>query len=187
MKIWIYLDGQQQGPFTMEELLDKPVDENTKVWFEGLPKWYPAGTLEQLKPLFDGTMAGKQHDEERSLSETEPMEEKTVEIVEAAGETVAEEKETVINRYAPGQRYQAPNNSSKPCPPTYIGWTVFLTVCCCSPFSLAGLIASICVTSYYNGGRIDKARKASEVAAWMVMIAIATGMISLILMSSLLS
>lgn len=56
MKIWIYTDGCQQGPFTLEELLDKPVTPETKVWFAGLPKWYPAGTLEELRPLFDGSL-----------------------------------------------------------------------------------------------------------------------------------
>ncbi len=43
----------------MEELLDMPVDENTKVWFEGLPKWYPAGCLNEMKPLFDGSLAAR--------------------------------------------------------------------------------------------------------------------------------
>ena len=49
MKIWIYLEGRQQGPFQLEELKDLPVTEETKVWFAGLPKWYPAGVIPELK------------------------------------------------------------------------------------------------------------------------------------------
>jgi len=45
MKVWVYLDGRQQGPFEFEQLLDLPVDENTKVWYEGLPRWCAAGEL----------------------------------------------------------------------------------------------------------------------------------------------
>ena len=68
MKIWIYVDGRQQGPFELEELLDKPVTESTKVWFEGLPKWYPAGYLDELRPLFDGSLARKLNDDKNEES-----------------------------------------------------------------------------------------------------------------------
>ena len=49
MKIWVYLDGRQQGPYELEELFDLPVDENTKVWFDGLPRWCAAGEIEELR------------------------------------------------------------------------------------------------------------------------------------------
>ena len=203
MIVWVFLNGQQQGPFTMEELLDMPVDENTKVWFEGLPKWYPAGCLNEMKPLFDGSLAARvaasghaapaaadSHaptDASRfEASEVREAEEAT----EVAEKVAAEEGREVAEaapqpRYAPGRRYVAAAHPDEPCPPTYLGWTVFLTICCCSPVSIAGLIASICVTSYYNGGKLDRARKASEVTAWLVMIAIALGMIPVMLMSAL--
>lgn len=176
MKIWIYINGAQEGPYTLEELLDKPVDENTKVWFEGLPKWYAAGSLDEMKPLFDGSLAG------RTSAATPEADTEVTEISEPA----VEEVEVVVEeapRMAPGRRYIPARRPDKPCPPTYLGWTIFLTVCCCSPVSLASLVASICVTSYYNNGRLDRARKASEVAAWLVMAAIALGFLPVMLMS----
>ena len=57
-------------------------------------------------------------------------------------------------------------------------------ICCCSPVSLAALVSSICVSSYYNSGQLKKAKKASEVSAWLIMIAIALGMIPVMLMSA---
>ncbi|MCM1068124.1 MAG: CD225/dispanin family protein [Muribaculaceae bacterium] len=183
MKIWIYINGQQEGPYSLEELLDKPVDENTKVWFEGLPKWYPAGCLDEMKPLFDGSLVAKAKDAQSTPSE-EP--ERSAEEQEAVVEERVEEEvvaEEPLARYAPGRRYTPAARPDKPCPPTYLGWTIFLTVCCCSPVSLASLVASICVTSYYNNGRMDRARKASEVAAWLVMAAIALGFLPVMLMS----
>lgn len=51
--------------------------------------------------------------------------------------------------------------------------------------SLGALVASICVTSFYQGGNVEKARKASEVAAWLIMIAIALGFFPVMLMSSI--
>ncbi|MCH5222004.1 MAG: CD225/dispanin family protein [Muribaculaceae bacterium] len=186
MKIWIFLDGQQQGPFSLEELLDKPVDQNTKVWFEGLPKWYPAGSLDELRPLFDGSLAHnaneindterQQNDADNTLSETSQLEVNNGEVSAA--------ENTPTSKYAPGTFIRPKNLPDEPCPPTYIGWSIFLTICCCSPISLAGLVASICVSTFYNNGRIDRARKASEIAAWLIMVAIALGIIPVMLMSA---
>lgn len=189
----------------MEELLDMPVDENTKVWYEGLPKWYPAGYLDEMRPLFDGSLAARvaasghaadaaadtdtsadaPASSGASTSLITPDEDVRVVTDVREAEEVREVAEAAPQpRYAPGRRYVRPQQPDKPCPPTYLGWTIFLTVCCCSPVSLAGLVASICVTSYYNNGKLDRARKASEVTAWLVMIAIALGMIPVMLMSA---
>lgn len=191
MKIWIYINGAQEGPYELEELLDKPVDENTKVWFEGLPKWYPAGSLEELRPLFDGSLVRKPYSDD-DAAEAEVVE-KVEKADDAESEPAAQSESAVdeeparnfASKYAPGRRYMPSQQSGEPCPPTYLGWTVFLTVCCCSPLSIGALVASVCVSSYYNSGKLDRARKASEVAAWLIMIAIALGMIPLILMSAL--
>ncbi len=186
MKIWVYLDGRQQGPFEMEQLLDMPVDENTKVWFEGLPKWYPAGSLPQMRPLFDGSLLHRDPEEHVHVEvyQEEPVpgletEEDTTELRE---DTKAEEP-APQGKYAPGRRFDRRELPDEPCPTTYLGWTIALTICCCSPVSLAALIASIFVTSYYNQGKVDKARKASEVAAWLIMVAVALGFFPVMLMS----
>lgn len=170
MKIWIYVDGRQEGPYTLEELLDKQINENTKVWFEGLPKWYPAGSLEQLRPLFDGTIARQQAQQEID------------EVIEETTTTEPEPHSTVS--YQPYKPYQ-PQAPEEPCPPTFIGWTIFLTICCCSPISIAALAASICTSVFYNNCNLAKAKKASEITEWLIMIAIALGFIPVVLMSML--
>ncbi|MBD5216626.1 MAG: DUF4339 domain-containing protein [Bacteroidales bacterium] len=173
MKVWVYLDGRQQGPFEFEQLLDMPVDQDTKVWFEGLDKWYPAGTLEQMRPLFDGSLTAVRNAHTEPETETAREVTEVIEIAEQpAGATAA----------AAAALHRQPD---EPCPPTYLGWSIFLLICCCSPLSLAAVIASICTSSYYGRGRLDSARKASEVAAWLVMISIALGLIPVILMSCL--
>lgn len=188
MKIWIYIDGRQEGPYSMEELLDKPVDENTKVWFEGLAKWYPAGALAEMRPLFDGSLLADACKAPESMADAEMSDDTVSQAESVAEEPVAEEVVLEIRpaaRFAPGARYVSKSRPDEPCPPTYLGWTIFLFICCCSPVSLAALVASICVSSYYNNGRIDRARKASEVTAWLIMVAIALGMIPMMLMSAL--
>ena len=52
MKIWIYLNGIQQGPYSLDELADMPVKASTPVWYEGLPQWLPAGEAPATASLF---------------------------------------------------------------------------------------------------------------------------------------
>lgn len=36
---FLFIDGEQQGPFNLEELKTKKIDRANKVWFEGLEDW----------------------------------------------------------------------------------------------------------------------------------------------------
>lgn len=53
MKIWIYLNGLQQGPYTLDQLRLLSLDPSTPVWYDGLPQWQPA----HLAPLTAGLFA----------------------------------------------------------------------------------------------------------------------------------
>ena len=186
MKIWVYLDGRQQGPFEINELLDMPVDENTKVWHEGLPRWCAAGEVPALRFLFDGSAPSDDATPDATAQSDETPgdgDENVVEEVEVIADAPAEE--APASRYAPGQRYQPRPLPDEPCPSTYLGLSIFLAICCCSPLSIGALVASICVTSFYQQGNVPKARKASEWAAWLIMLSIALGFMPAMLLSSI--
>lgn len=171
MKVWIYLDGRQQGPFEMEDLAAKPgFDANTRVWYEGLPKWYPAGTLEPLAHLFAESCASDASDASAASDASSPA-----------------PSPAPQQRFAPGRMYRPAAQPAEPCPPTYLGWSIFLLICCCSPLSLGALVASIFVSSLYAQGNLDGAKRASEWAAWLIMLSFALGMIPMMIMSAWLS
>ena len=48
-------DGEKFGPYTYQELIELPIDEETLVWYKGLPEWACAGTLAELACLFQTT------------------------------------------------------------------------------------------------------------------------------------
>lgn len=53
MSQYYYTDGKERfGPFTVEQLGDRDITENTLVWKEGLPDWVPARNLNELSGLF---------------------------------------------------------------------------------------------------------------------------------------
>lgn len=171
MKVWVYIDNRQQGPFEMEELRRiEGFNENTKVWFEGLPKWYPAGSLNELRPLFETIEAD---------AEPEPHDETPCESVE---ETI--EERAAENPFAPGRMYIRRVQLEEPCPPTHLGWSIFLLICCCSPLSAAALVASICTSSFYSQGNLAKARKSSEITEWLIMLSFALGILPMLFMAA---
>lgn len=192
MKVWVYLDGRQQGPFEDTELSALPgFSKNTKVWFEGLPKWFDAGTLEQLNHVFEPQEVLAEEEiiivEESSAEEPDAQPWSPATDAESAQETPPERPSFL--RAFPGQVFgtaqQSASDTAEPCPPTYVGLSIFLFLCCCSPISIAALVASICVSVFYSNGKFESARKASEVTEWLIMIAIALGMIPVMLMSAI--
>lgn len=50
-KYYLYINNEQQGPFNIEELKNKKINRNTKVWFEGLEDWKNAEDIDELKSI----------------------------------------------------------------------------------------------------------------------------------------
>lgn len=198
MKIWIFLDGKQQGPLTLDELRGLPITPETKVWFAGLPKWYPAGSLDELKSLFEEPSSSEAEEvfvEEQVPAVPEPPVVPQVPEAAPAPEPAVtnEDEPSAQPAWAPvqapisqapvqptGQFQQAP-----PCPPTYLIWNIILTVLCCTPFAVFGIISAILTGNAYNRGDHDGAKRWSEIGAWMVMLSFAFGALPSMLISLL--
>lgn len=77
MEKWFYIgDGNQKGPFTLEELKKERITANTLVWMEKMANWEKAKHLEPLKailepvppPMPDEPSASRQEPKEASTS-----------------------------------------------------------------------------------------------------------------------
>ncbi len=141
MKIWIYLNGLQQGPYTFDQLRLLPIDAATPVWYDGLPQWMPAGQAPLTASLFDASPAAGQ-----------PM--------DAPAQPQAAPQPQVVYVQPPKR------------PNTYIVWSVILTILCCSPFALAGIITGAISSSRYASGDYASAKSMSEVTEWLLIISI---------------
>lgn len=51
-KYYLHNGTEQEGPFDIQELKNKNLNKETKVWFEGLSDWTTVGNVEELKELF---------------------------------------------------------------------------------------------------------------------------------------
>lgn len=54
-KFFLFENGTNQGPYTIDELKNKNITKSIHVWYEGLNDWTAAGDLPELKTLFTAT------------------------------------------------------------------------------------------------------------------------------------
>ena len=154
MKIWVILNGVQQGPYNEAQLPELPLTPDTPVWYEGLPQWTPAAAAPATAPRFsDG--ADDDATPEAATPSSEPQ-------------TRAQQ-----------QPSPAPTPQiDEPCPKTFLAWSIVLTICCCTPVSVAAIFTSAFVSRNYRNGDLRAAQRMSEVTEWLVIIAIVMGIIT---------
>lgn len=157
MKIWIYKDGAQSGPYEPDQLAGLGITRSTKVWYSGLPRWCEAGTVPELAFLFGDEAAPQQ--------------------------TAA----PVFIAPAPAPQIDAaPQPQAPPCPPAHLVWSILLTVVCCSPLAVAAIVTGIMSTARHAAGNYGAARRLSEATEWLIMLAVALGALPSMLMLALL-
>lgn len=155
MKIWVYLNGIQQGPYTFDELSQLQITPSTPVWYEGLSQWLPASEAPATASLF------------------------------ASGQSVSEcTSRPVISQVSPtrqpsGIANAAPSQVDVPsAPPTFIGWSVFILLCCFPIGGLLGIIFSVMSGNAYRSGDYVKAKRLSESTEWCVILSIVIGLVT---------
>ncbi len=53
MYYYIFVNKEQQGPYTLEELRTRHITSDTLVWREGMEQWMPAWQVADLRSLFE--------------------------------------------------------------------------------------------------------------------------------------
>ncbi|MGM9844643.1 MAG: CD225/dispanin family protein [Muribaculaceae bacterium] len=150
MKIWVILNGVQQGPYNEAQLPELPLKPDTPVWYEGLPQWTLAAEAPATAALFGRADAGHTHEAETPQPQPQPQPQHQASAVPI----------------------------DEPCPKTFMAWSIVLTICCCTPVSVAAIFTSAFVSRNYRNGDLRGARRMSEVTEWLVIIAIVMGVIT---------
>ena len=156
MKIWIHVNGVQQGPYTTEQIAAMHLPPATPVWYEGMPQWMPACQAPELSDLFGDHIGG---------------EEATVIVREVEAEAAGPATHTVETAAVAVEQPQRP--------PTFLAWSIILTLCCCTPFSLAAVVCGALSNARYNRGDYEGARRMSVATEWLVIISITLGIVGL--------
>ena len=72
------------------------------------------------------------------------------------------------------QDYQ--QQSAQPCPPTYLALSIIVTVLCCLPFGIVGIIKSSSVSKEYAIGNYAAAQEASKQAKTWSIVGLCCGL-----------
>ncbi len=179
MKIWIYLNGLQQGPYTFDQVKLLPMEPTTPVWYEGLPNWLPAAQAPVTAPLFTPPAQMPEAGEPQNtfVGDCAPQMQQPVQQQYGQYQQQPQPQPQPQMLQAP----QAPQAQVEPPkrPATYMAWCIVLTVLCCSPFALAGIITGSISSSRYNSGDYTGAKQMSTATEWLLIISIVWAIIGL--------
>lgn len=141
MKYYIAENGQQVGPMEESELLSHGMTVNTLVWHEGMPEWLPAGKLPELAYMFGGAAVPPQQPQMPPQPQCQPQ-------------------------VPPQYGQQQPMGVM---PKTWLVESILVTLFCCLPFGIVGIVKASKVSSLFGMGDYEGANKASEDAKkWTV-------------------
>ncbi len=195
MQYWANINGKQFGPVQKDELLGLGLTQESYIWYEGLDEWVQVKSCDELADLFkkepsiahDIDLTIGKHDK-KSLEDVDD----SVKVADTADDDVkldAAQSEPVPPalpqypyryfqpQYAAAQRRSASPVPDEPCPPTYLGWAIATTLLCCQIFGIIAIVYSAKVTTKYNLGDLEGAKKCSDNAALWSILSIVTGII----------
>lgn len=168
MDFYVYLNGQQQGPLTKEQLEALRIAPDTPVWYEGLKDWTPAEKAEETAWLFK-QQTPPPFGQQPESSSVPPYQQQS---------TYAQSEQPHYRQpqYAQPQEEQVP-----PCPNNNLAWAIIVTVLCCLPCGIVAIIKAASVNEKYNRGDYAGAEEAAKSArTWSIVGAIIAAVVYVI-------
>ena len=146
---YIIRNDQQVGPYSLEELAMMSLTPDTMVWTEGLRDWLPAREVSELLSILEQPMQTPPSYNVSPPSYGQPS--------------------------APRYTTASPGNAPV-MPPSYLVWSVLVTLFCCQLGGIISIIFSAQVSSRYARGDYEGAEESSRKArTWIIVSAIVGG------------
>lgn len=173
MQYWINHNGVQSGPVDAEGLKELGLTSRAYVWHEGLADWVKITQVPELQGLYEKI--------EEPAVQGQPMAEQA-----SAGQPVQQpyQQQPYQQQYqqpyqqpAQGTGTSQPEEAPEPCPPTNLVWAIISTILCCLPTGIVAIIYATKVSSRYQMGDIEGAKRASETGAWWCIVTIILGIL----------
>ena len=187
-KYWIRENGQQSGPFSLEELQSRTFAKgDTFVWHKGLEGWMHIENVPELAHLIAPESAAEP--EQKAVESEAEVSETPKDMEEAEEAEVRESTPPLFHSMptpppymeqpqvtAPTMHEQTPRPE---CPPTNLVAAIVCTLLCCTPFGVAGIVCAVLTQNHYNAGNYEKARKYSQWSDWMCILSVVLFFLSL--------
>lgn len=159
MKKYFYHNGVDKfGPFTKEELQQAGITAETQIWYDGLPNWVSASTIEELSSLFTAQVPPISS----SVPPVTPLQVPNYSQQQSSSQNTAQQRPTIP-------------------PPSNLVWGILTTIFCCLPFGIVSIIYAGKVESTFYAGNYDLAKKYSKQAATWAIVAASACVLFLII------
>lgn len=155
-KYWVIINDSKLGPLTIGELEQAKICPDTPVWRPGLADWCRASELPELQSI---------------LSHASPPPVAPVPPVPRSRILYGSQ---VPSAPAP----QSDPRNQEPMPPTYLAWSIIVTILCCIPCGIVAIYFSAQVSSRYESGDIKGALQASDRAQLWIILSFVLGLIT---------
>ena len=168
MSGFYYIDDaskQQCGPFSPDELKSKNLRPETMVWKSGMGDWVEARTVAEISFLFNldapTQTANPQASQYSQAANTTNYNQTSY------NQTQYNQPQNGYNPNANGgyrgyQNNQGGINDVRPMPKNWLVESILVTVLCCLPFGIAGIMSATKVESLYYSGDYEAAEQASK-------------------------
>lgn len=187
-KYWIRENGQQSGPFSLEELqLRTFAKGDTFVWHKGLEGWMHIENVPELAHLIAPEPAAEP--EQKAVESEAEVSETPKDMEEAEEAEVRESTPPLFHSMPTPPPYMEQPQATAPqmheqtprpeCPPTNLVAAIVCTLLCCTPFGVAGIVCAVLTQNHYNAGNYEKARKYSQWSDWMCILSVVLFFLSL--------
>lgn len=171
MKYYIVINRQAQGPFDHHELLTNGLTPTSLVWCEGMTDWQQAQNVEELRDL----LFGPEYADERAAN-TRPAVNSCTEAPLPRQCPPFPGQQPPFGQQQPpyGQQPygqapygQAPYGQQAPmafCPTTWLWQSIVVTLLCCLPLGVVGIVKASQVEGLWRQGHQAEAERASQAA-----------------------
>lgn len=183
MKYYVASGRQPAGPFELATLREMNITPSTLVWHDKLPDWVRADQVDEIRvevlglaplgaPHAPAAPAMPPQGAEPAKAPYQPHPYDT-----PAGAPYPQQPQ---DGYGQGNGWN-PNGGMPPCPPTYLAFSIIVTVLCCRIFGVVAIVNSSKVSSLYNQGRYDESLRASNAARNWCIAALVGGVLAAVI------
>ena len=180
-KYYAMIDGEQKGPFSLEELPKAGVRPSTYIWTKGMPDWQKAEENADVCRLFRNHLYDVMHPDEKVFNSPEEMEKYKIQ----PDEKPSGPPPTRFDRYLEETGNdplptleEIENQKDKSLPPVnMVGYAWLVTLLCFPPTGIVALVFAYKSNSAWNLGDNEKAHEYNRKAKMWTGISLCIGII----------
>lgn len=189
MNYFIVRNGQQAGPFAVDQLIAEGVTPTTLVWCEGMAQWQPAQEIAEISVLFyqQPQQPVVPPTPEQAYQQPQPAYQQPQQPQpQQAYQQPQQAYQQPQQPQQPQQAYQQPvygpqpayGNQQMPMPQNYLIHSIIVTILCCWPLGIVAIINAVGVGNAYNAGNYEEAeRKSKQAKKWCIWSAVSAAIL----------